>query len=77
MGFGIIEIVFKLKGKGIPNLRGLGGGDQHVKVRVVTPTNLSEKQKELLKSFAKASGEKDSHKTFFGKILEEVRGAIS
>ena len=71
------DTIFKLKGKGIPNLRGLGSGDQHIKVRVVTPTNLSVKQKELLKSFAKASGEKDNHKTFFGKILEEVKGAIS
>ncbi len=70
------DTVFKLKGKGIPNLRGLGKGDQQVKVRVVTPTHLSEKQKDLLKEFAKVGGEQGSHKSFFGKILEEVRDAI-
>lgn len=42
---------FRLRGKGAPNVRGRGQGDQHVTVRVVTPTNLSEKQKELLREF--------------------------
>lgn len=70
------DTVFKLKGKGIPEIRGFGRGDQHVRVRVVTPTNLNEKQKHLLREFAKASGEQSNHKTFFGKIIEEVRDVI-
>src|SRR5690606_12008019 len=40
---------FRLKGKGVPKLRGGGNGDQHVKVTVVTPTNLTEEQKDLLR----------------------------
>jgi len=36
----------------VPRLRGMGQGDQHVKVVVVTPTNLTEEQKELLRQFA-------------------------
>ena len=32
---------FRLKGKGVPRLRGIGQGDQHVKVVVVTPSNLN------------------------------------
>ena len=43
---------FRLKGKGVKNVRGYGQGDQHVIVRVVTPTKLSAQQKELLKEFA-------------------------
>ena len=31
---------FRLKGKGVPKLRGYGQGDQHVKVTIVTPTKL-------------------------------------
>src|SRR5699024_2323663 len=31
---------FRLRGKGSPNVRGYGQGDQHVKVRVITPTKL-------------------------------------
>lgn len=43
----------KLKGKGMPVLRGASFGDLFVRVRVETPTNLSKKQKELLTEFAK------------------------
>lgn len=49
--------VFRFKGKGIPSLRGSGRGDQYVTVRVQTPTGLSDKQKDLLRQFAEASGE--------------------
>ena len=39
---------FRLKGKGVSNVRGYGQGDQHVVVRIVTRTKLTEKQKQLL-----------------------------
>jgi len=42
----------RLHGKGIPRLRGNGRGDQIIIFDVQTPTNLSEKQKELLREFA-------------------------
>ncbi|MFD0897359.1 molecular chaperone DnaJ [Loigolactobacillus binensis] len=48
---------FRLRGQGAPRLRGNGRGDQHVKVKVVTPKHLSGEQKDALKSFAQASGE--------------------
>lgn len=48
---------FRLKGKGAPRLRGNGNGDQNVKVSIVTPKNLNEKQREALQAFAEASGE--------------------
>jgi len=49
--------VFRLKGKGIAHLRGFGHGDQIIETVVKTPTNLNKKQEELLKEFAKLSGE--------------------
>lgn len=48
---------FALNGKGMPNLKGYGRGDQIVTVKVVTPTRLSEKQKELLRQLAETEGE--------------------
>jgi len=47
--------LFRLKGKGIPHLRGFGHGDQIIETIVKTPTQLSKKQEELLKEFAKLS----------------------
>lgn len=51
------DTYFRLKGKGVPRLRGYGQGDQHVKVVVVTPTNLSEEQRELLRELSRQGGE--------------------
>jgi len=49
--------IFRLKGKGIPHLRGYGKGDEIVHLSVRIPTNLNRRQEELLKEFAKAGGE--------------------
>ena len=54
---------FRLKGKGFPSLRGHGLGDEEVRISVETPTQLSDKQVELLKQFAASSGEKVNPKT--------------
>lgn len=40
---------FKLSGHGVPKLRGNSRGPQIVTIKVETPTNLSKKQKDLLK----------------------------
>lgn len=50
--------LFRLKGKGIPRVNSEGRGDQYVKVIVDIPKNLNEKQKEALKAFMEACGEK-------------------
>lgn len=47
---------FRLKGKGVPNVHGRGHGDQHVQVRVITPTKLSDRQKEILREFNEIGG---------------------
>lgn len=67
---------FRLKGKGIPSLRGYGRGDQHVIVSILTPTKLSEKQKELLKEFAELSGEtpQSGGKGFFERMKDAFTG---
>ena len=47
---------FRLKGLGVPSLKGQHTGDQIMKVKIQIPTKLSPKQKELLTEFAKESG---------------------
>ncbi|WP_374721703.1 molecular chaperone DnaJ [Peribacillus tepidiphilus] len=68
---------FRLKGKGIPNVRGYGHGDQHIVTRVVTPTKLTEKQKQLLKEFAEISGQltpDEQEDSFFAKMKRAFKG---
>ena len=43
--------VFRLKNKGMPDLRGYGRGNMLAKVQVITPSKLSKRQKELLREF--------------------------
>ena len=64
--------IFRLREKGIPHLRGNGRGDQHVRVKVLTPQKLNDKQRELLQEFAKASGENinPEQKNFFKKVKD-------
>ena len=48
-----------IRGKGVSKLRGNGRGDLFVHVEVVIPTKLSEKEAELLRSFAALRGDKE------------------
>ena len=45
--------VFRLRGKGIPHLKGGGQGDQFVNVKIVAPMNLDTRSQELLREFAR------------------------
>ena len=68
---------FRLRGKGVPNVRGRGTGDQHIIVKLVTPTKLTEKQKQLLQEFAEISGSSfkdDQEDSFFGKVKRAFKG---
>ena len=62
--------VLRLKGKGIPSLRGGMRGDQLVRVKVVVPTKLSEKQKDALRAFESISKDNinPEEKSFLNKI---------
>ncbi|MBI2251853.1 MAG: molecular chaperone DnaJ [Armatimonadetes bacterium] len=59
---------FKIKGKGMPSLRGHSRGDQYVNIIVKVPTKLSEKQKQLLKEFSAYGPEETDNKGFFNKV---------
>lgn len=68
---------FRLRGKGAPNIRGYGNGDQHVKVRVVTPTNLTERQKELLREFNEISNNRpvtENDDSLFTRFKKAFKG---
>ncbi len=59
---------FRMRGKGMPGLRGSSMGDQIVEIQVETPTHLSKKQKELLKEFADAGDSSPQTKKFMDRV---------
>ncbi len=63
---------FTLRGLGVPKLQRSGRGDMVVTVKVVTPTNLSNEQKHLLRELAKTFGDQNmesQNKSFFDRIF--------
>lgn len=70
---------FRLRGKGMPRLNSTYRGDLHVRVVVVTPTDLTEKQRELLRQLGEELGIKpnEQHKTFFEKVKDAAKDALN
>ena len=67
---------FRLRGKGILYMRGGGRGDQYVEVSVETPTNLTERQRELLRDFEKEEQRhrnSDSNYPIVHKFLDRLK----
>lgn len=60
--------LFKLRGKGIPHLRGSGNGDQLVRVKVKIPTGISSKEKKLIEELATLRGEAEKDKSLFDYV---------
>lgn len=59
----------RLRGKGMPALRGAGSGDMFIELAVETPVNLTSRQKELLREFEKLSEENNPQNSkFFSKV---------
>jgi len=74
--------IFRLRGKGMPRLQGMGSGDLHVKVNIKTPSALTDRQRELLEALAAEFGEKkgakpaEKEKSILDKIVDEVKSAV-
>ena len=65
---------FRLRGKGMPIVRSTQRGDMYIEINVETPTNLTPKQKELLKEFEKAGKTSPESEGFFSKVKEMFGG---
>lgn len=65
--------VFRLKGGGLPSVRGGGKGDLHCRVMVETPIKLNHKQKELLTQFSKTLTEDNRHHPRAASWFEKVK----
>ena len=73
--------VFRLRGKGVTQVRGTGVGDLLCKVVVETPVSLTEQQKGLLRDFKASLGDSDRHspkeKSWFDGVKDFFDGLKS
>lgn len=62
--------MLKVRGKGMPNLKSGIIGDMIVQIKVLTPVNLTSRQKELLEEFARDHKPHPQAEGFFAKVRE-------
>ena len=66
--------VFRLRHRGVPHLEGRGRGDLLVRAIVITPTDLTDEQEELLERFADLRGEEVARPDT--GLLSKIRSAF-
>lgn len=65
---------FRLRGKGIVRPNSTHRGDQHVRVYVVTPNNLNDRQRELLRELGRELGQNPNEQT--RSFMERMKSAF-
>ncbi len=65
---------YRLRGRGMPSIRGGAKGDELVTVHVVVPEKLSKRERELLEEFAHVRGDQvEEEKSFFDRFKDAFR----
>ncbi|MDI1465595.1 molecular chaperone DnaJ [Catellatospora sp. KI3] len=67
----------RIRGKGVPHLRGQGRGDLFVHLDVKTPTRLDGEQERMLREFARLRGEEVAELSKQGGFFSRVRDAFN
>ena len=67
----------RIRGKGVPHLRGQGRGDLFVHLDVKTPTKLTADQERMLREFAKTRGEDVAELSKQGGFFSRMRDAFN
>jgi molecular chaperone DnaJ len=64
---------YRLRGRGMPTVRGSGRGDLIVSVHVVVPQKLSRKEREVLEQFALLGGDRIDERSFFDRVKDAFK----
>lgn len=67
----------RIRGKGVPHLRGSGRGDLYVHLDVRTPTKLDGSQEQMLREFARMRGEEVAELSKQGGFFSRMRDAFN
>ena len=67
----------RLRGRGVPHLRGAGRGDLYVHLDVRTPTKLNPEQERVLREFSRLRGEEVAELTKQGGFFSRMRDAFN
>jgi len=63
----------RLRGLGMPSVRGTQRGDHHVTVHVVVPAKMNKRQREALDAYALAGGDEIDDRSFLERVKDAFR----
>lgn len=66
-------VSIRMRGRGMPTVRGTQRGDHVVTVHVEIPGKLTHKQRELLEEYARLGGDRIQERSFFDKVKDAFR----
>ncbi len=64
---------YRLRGHGMPSVRGGAAGDLYVHVQIAVPKQLSKRERELLEELATLSGSSVDERSFFDRVKDAFR----
>jgi len=64
--------IFRLSDKGLPSIRSSAKGDQLVKVKIITPENLTKEEMRLMEEFATSRGEEVDKISSLGEKIKKI-----
>lgn len=65
--------MYRLRGRGMPSVRGGARGDELVNVHVVVPTKLSKRERDLLEEYARIADDTNEERSFFDRVKEAFK----
>lgn len=65
--------ILRMRGRGMPSVRGSQRGDHHVGVHVMVPTKMNKRQREALEEYARAGGDAIEEKSFMDRVKDAFR----
>ena len=64
---------YRMRGHGMPSVRGTNRGDHLVTVHVVVPAKVNKRQRELLEAYAEAGGDRVDERSFFERVKDAFK----
>ncbi|MBV8602861.1 MAG: molecular chaperone DnaJ [Candidatus Eremiobacteraeota bacterium] len=65
--------LYRMRGHGMPTVRGAGRGDLLVTVHVIVPSKLSKRERELLEEYASIGGDRIEERSFFERVKDAFK----
>jgi len=62
--------MYRMRGRGMPSVRGSARGDELVTIHVVVPSKLTKRERELLEAFAREGGDLVEERSFLDRLKD-------